>query len=146
VLKVGGDGCWLWLDRYGKPLVNKYGRTYGRFGIGKQVYFSHRIAYELKVGPIPEGMVVDHICRNPTCVRPSHLRAITQAQNMQNTGPSKNSKTGIRGVYWHVAVGKYAADVYCNGKAHIAGYFADIRDAEAAAIALRRQLHPYSTI
>ena len=68
-------GCWLWdsskLDRHG------YG-TYWTTGGARQ---AHRFVYELLVGPVPDGMVLDHNCRRRNCVRPAHLEPITGAEN-----------------------------------------------------------------
>ena len=70
-----GD-CWLW-TAYRTPL------GYGHFGIGVDRKFkAHRFAYELVVGPIPEGLVIDHLCRNPACVNPDHLEPVTQRENV----------------------------------------------------------------
>jgi hypothetical protein len=43
---------------------------------------AHRIAYELLVGPISEGMQLDHLCRNPSCVNPTHLEPVTSQENI----------------------------------------------------------------
>lgn len=68
-------GCWLW--RAGK------GRGgYGVFGVqGRQVY-AHRWAYEHFVGPIPEGLTLDHRCCVPQCVNPAHLEPVTIQENL----------------------------------------------------------------
>ena len=63
-------GCWLWTGA-----VNEHG--YGVFDHGK----AYRIAWELEIGPIPEGMNVLHRCDNPPCVKPSHLWTGTDLQN-----------------------------------------------------------------
>jgi len=69
------DGCWLWT---GSPGVRGYGRIYLR-GAAWQV---HRLIYELFVGPIPEGLVLHHRCRNKRCCNPAHLKVVTQAENV----------------------------------------------------------------
>ena len=66
------NGCWRWLG-----YVSKDG--YGRRGD----WWAHRIFYELLVEPIPDGMEVDHLCRNRSCVNPSHMEVVTHAENMR---------------------------------------------------------------
>lgn len=65
-----GD-CWLWVG-----VLNHLG--YGRFGN----QFAHRMFYEWFVGPIPKGLVLDHLCRVTNCVNPEHLEAVTQRENI----------------------------------------------------------------
>lgn len=72
-----GDGCWPWL---GGRITEGYGIYYPP-GCGYDAMGAHRRAYELTVGPIPEGLVIDHLCRTPCCVRPDHLEAVTQREN-----------------------------------------------------------------
>lgn len=69
--------CWVWT-----AAVNHNG--YGIFGAsdGRSVK-AHRWAYELLVGPIPKGKELHQRCRNPECVRPSHLKPVTHAENMR---------------------------------------------------------------
>ena len=71
-------GCWDWLGAKGG---GDYGhmRMGGRAG-GRQVV-AHRIAYELFKGPIPEGLEIDHACRNRGCVNPAHLDVMTHREN-----------------------------------------------------------------
>lgn len=66
------DGCWPYM---GYRLPNGYGQ-YGSVG-------AHRLAYQLHIGPIPAGLVVDHLCRNKVCVNPAHLEAVTQQENVR---------------------------------------------------------------
>ena len=73
------DGCWEWAASH-----NSQG--YGKIregGAGSKVRDAHRVVYELLVGPIPPGLVIDHLCRNPGCVRPDHLEAVTQSVNVK---------------------------------------------------------------
>ncbi len=73
--KAGADGCWEWTDRK----AGGYGYIYT--GGQPTNARAHRVAYELLVGPIPDGLVLDHLCRNPGCVNPEHLEAVTQREN-----------------------------------------------------------------
>lgn len=71
---TSGD-CWLWL---GADNGHGYGATYFE---GKQQQ-AHRVAYKLLVGPIPNGLQLDHLCRNRACVRPDHLEAVDIRTNL----------------------------------------------------------------
>ncbi len=68
--------CWRWLAS-----LNKAG--YGQFNIDNKMKRSHRVTYELLRGPIPEGLVLDHLCRNRWCVNPWHMEAITNVENVR---------------------------------------------------------------
>lgn len=68
--------CWLWL-----AATNQNG--YGTFSHESRPCKAHRFAYELLVGPIPEGLVLDHLCRVRNCVNPSHLEPVTQVENLR---------------------------------------------------------------
>lgn len=69
------SGCWLWL-----AAVDYNG--YGRFYINGSVHRAHRVAFAHFIGPIPEGLEIDHRCRQRCCVNPDHLEAVTHQQNM----------------------------------------------------------------
>lgn len=74
----GADDCWLWqAGTFGT--VMGYGCFYDR---GRMRY-AHRVAYELEVGAVPEGMELDHTCRQPLCVNPAHLQPVTHAENVR---------------------------------------------------------------
>ena len=68
------DGCWLWLGHVSI-------KGYGRFRVGKSTPMAHRAAYELYVGKIPDGMVIDHLCRERSCVNPYHLEPVLPEEN-----------------------------------------------------------------
>lgn len=81
--KVDKDGpihpdlgpCWEWTG-----YVAKHG--YGKVVRGSVEFYTHRVAYEMEVGPIPDDLVIDHLCRNTICVRPSHLEAVPSGINV----------------------------------------------------------------
>lgn len=56
-----------------------YPNGYGRFGDQR----AHRVSYEWEFGPIPDGLQIDHLCRNRACILPEHLEAVTQQENMR---------------------------------------------------------------
>lgn len=65
-------GCWIWRGR-----INDHG--YGIYADR----MAHRISYELVVGPIPDGLEIDHLCCNTKCVRPEHLEPVTSEENVR---------------------------------------------------------------
>ncbi len=77
-------GCWLW-QRKRRP--NGYGQVYD----GARIVHAHRLYYERANGPIPVGLVVDHLCRNKSCVNPEHLEAVGQSTNTHRGNRSKLS-------------------------------------------------------
>ena len=68
------DTCWPW-PKYLKP--NGYG--FLRV-VGKNKYV-HRLSYEMFVGPIPEGMTIDHLCKMRHCINPAHMEVVTRGEN-----------------------------------------------------------------
>lgn len=73
--------CWVWL---GSKLKSGYGQI-GVQGATPDLYrprMVHRVSYEIFVGPIPDGLEIDHLCRNTSCLNPDHLEAVTPAVNM----------------------------------------------------------------
>lgn len=79
------SGCVLWIGAVvGTKGSARRGAGYGRMMRLGKVLAAHRVAWELKNGPIPKGLVVMHKCDNPGCVNPLHLEVGTQAQNMRD--------------------------------------------------------------
>lgn len=71
-------GCWEWM-------AGKFRTGYGGFYVDRERWMvkAHRFAYEELIGPIPDDLVLDHLCRNILCVNPDHLEAVTQVENLR---------------------------------------------------------------
>jgi hypothetical protein len=78
-------GCLLWTG-YCNP------EGYGRVWVGRPIRrldYAHRLMYQLFAGSIPDGMQLDHLCRNPQCASPAHLEVVTHRENLlRGTGYS----------------------------------------------------------
>ncbi len=68
--------CWVWQLRLSA-------QGYGVIGTAQGTVYAHRLYYEAEHGPIPDGLEIDHLCRVPFCCRPSHLEAVTHAENVR---------------------------------------------------------------
>lgn len=75
ICPIPWTGCWLFTGRWESR--NGYGRLEYQ---GKPTVF-HRVIYELLVGPIPDGLLLDHKCRVPACCNPDHLEPVTVKEN-----------------------------------------------------------------
>lgn len=69
------SGCWLWM-------ASCTAEGYGQFWLEKTNVRAHRWIYEFSVGPIPDGLQIDHLCRVRSCVNPAHLEAVDQQTNL----------------------------------------------------------------
>jgi HNH endonuclease len=69
------DACWIWTG-------GQTASGYGRCKVAGKFRRAHRLTYELLVGPIPEDLVLDHLCRDKLCVRPDHLEPVTDRENI----------------------------------------------------------------
>ena len=138
--KVDKSGdCWTWTARTSDA-------GYGTTSIDGAPRYAHRTAFEMANGPIPEGMFIDHMCHTRACVKPEHLRIVTNKQNLENmAGAKSTSKSGVRGVYRR-DYGKWQVQVTHNRHVHNGGTFNELADAEAAAIALRNRLYTHNDV
>lgn len=137
-----GPGCWLWTGA-----ISSTG--YGSFSepVGSAGRVAHRISYALTVGPIPEGMDLDHTCHQRACVNPSHLRPVTRKQNMEHMqGPPRNNTSGVLGVHRSRRDGRYKATVRHNGKRVSAGSFKSLEEAADAVRQLRIKLFTHNDL
>lgn len=114
---------------------------------GKTIYL-HRIV--MGVLDHDRSIIVDHINGNTLDCRKSNLRLTTMSENMQNrtSGANRNSKTGLRNVFYHKATNRLEVKVMVKGKGYYGGYFPNTEEGRQAAAAkaqeLRRELHTHS--
>lgn len=73
---VAADGCWLWTGALAS-------NGYGSVGHGGRIHSAHALAYRLLVGAVPDGLQLDHLCRERRCCNPTHLEPVTAAENVR---------------------------------------------------------------
>lgn len=77
-IDIDDRGCWNW-----RGATNSNG--YGCIGAQGKVQLTHRVSYELHVGPISDGLQIDHLCRNRICINPAHLDPVTAAEHAKRS-------------------------------------------------------------
>lgn len=80
------DQCWLWTATCSPS-------GYGRFCANYKETPAHRFSYERLVGPIPDGLVIDHLCRVRNCVNPRHMEPVTLGENSRRGDNANRRKT-----------------------------------------------------
>ena len=125
--------CWQWTGA-------RCGEGYASVTTVDGTTRAHRASYEFYVGPIPQGALIDHKCRNKMCVNPEHLQPATYKQNAENVGVSAANTSGIRGVSWDAQNQRWGARLMHDRKNYWVGRFDRLEDAERAVIAKRNEL------
>ena len=128
------NGCLIWTGNLG-------GAGYGRINVNGKRMKAHSYAWERANGPIPEGLMIDHMCFNRACVNIEHLRLATRAQNAENrSGAVAGSTSGVRGVYLDRRTGKWYVQVRRGGKSYYGGWHDNLEDAAEDARQMRARL------
>lgn len=84
-IEISETDCWEWQG----ALTNGYGHLYLKnFGNN----YAHRLVYEHLIGPIPDGLQLDHLCRNTCCCNPEHLEPVTQKENLRRGTLSRKGR------------------------------------------------------
>jgi hypothetical protein len=105
--KIVGD-CWF---------CGPNPKHYGQYRINGRIVSAHRFVYELLIGPIPQGLQIDHLCRQRSCINPAHLEAVP---------PKENIRRGLSGYFGDKHKGKggrpWMARTHCKHDHPFEGY------------------------
>lgn len=85
--------CWIWA-------LSKNNRGYGRVRVAGAERLAHVHFWTERFGPVPEGRELDHLCRIPACVNPSHLEPVTHAENMQRGASARFTPATVLMMRW----------------------------------------------
>ena len=123
----------------GKKAGGSDGR-YWQILIFSKRHLAHRLAWLHVHGVYPEGFL-DHVNCDGTDNRIKNLRQVTHSQNLANTRLRSNNKSGVKGVYWNKASGKWHARIEFHGKVLFSKYFNDLSEAKASVCQARKHIH-----
>lgn len=107
---AGKDGCWEWVGTTSN-------RGYGNYF----AHAAHRVAYQWMVGPVPDGLDLDHLCRNKRCVNPHHLEPVTKAENNRRSKVSGPFQLRHYCIHGHALIGADVS-VKSTGKGRFRAY------------------------
>lgn len=97
---IDPDECWIWVGC-------RHPRGYGQFWNGDKIVRAHRWIYESLLGPVSTDLVIDHLCRNTSCVNPRHLQEVTQRTNvLRGTAPAAHQARQTHCVHGHELIGE----------------------------------------
>ena len=134
-----------WTRKYAGRIAGCLTRGYILVRIGNRLYRAHRIIWEMHHGPIPSGMVIDHVNKDRADNRLSNLRLATPLQNGANSKARKHNTTGLKGVMAacssHNRVKKWRARIRHEGVTRYLGYFHTKEEAHCVYMAELEKLH-----
>ena len=87
-VQVTEQDCWAWTAFRAR-------NGYGQYTVNARRNQAHRVAYSVLVGPIPDGLHIDHLCRVRECVNPAHLEAVTQQENNRRAGGPEGYRQAV---------------------------------------------------
>lgn len=110
-VEISESGCWLWhgANYRGYGQVNYYCPDKGRT-IPVRVY---RLLYEYMVGPIPDGLEIDHLCMERRCCNPDHLEPVTRAENLRRSNTTRRRVRKRFCIYGHPRLFRENGTVTC---------------------------------
>jgi hypothetical protein len=133
------SGTFTWLQnrkggsaRIGNAAGHQRPDGYSHITVDGQRHYSHRIAWVIEKGPIPDGMEIDHIDQDPSNNRLSNLRLVTRAVNRKNRSRDSRNKSGVNGVYWASHANAWGAQIRVDRKTTHIGYFKSLAEAAQA--------------
>jgi hypothetical protein len=116
-------------------------KDYVRINMGRVIYLAHRVAWAKYYGDCPVDVEIDHRNLNKHDNRIENLRIASHPQNNMNIVKKCNNKSGVKGVSWHKAAGKWVAQITKDYKLHYLGLFDDIQEAAKAYASASKSLH-----